>query len=89
MNEYERKRQENIEANQKILREMGLEKPQPLPSPKPPTQKKRHPKNPKRKRIEKNRITTRSTSLRRSSRLANKVHTSIIHECINIKFITI
>ncbi|CAJ0920843.1 22511_t:CDS:2 [Entrophospora sp. SA101] len=62
MNEYERKRQENIEANQKILREMGLErplsfslqKPPPTPKKQPPTQKTN-----KRKRyagVEKNRI---------------------------------
>nr|CAG8563272.1 5414_t:CDS:2 [Entrophospora candida] len=62
MNEYERKRQENIETNQKILREMGLErplsfslqKPPPTPKKQPPTQKTN-----KRKRyagVEKNRI---------------------------------
>ncbi|CAJ0855665.1 13495_t:CDS:2, partial [Entrophospora sp. SA101] len=87
MNEYEKKRQANIEANQKILREMGLERPL-LTLPKPSTQKKRPPtKTNKRKhsseRIKKNKnlkslkTTTgeniESTGgLRRSNRLANK-----------------
>ncbi|CAG8450567.1 6722_t:CDS:2 [Diversispora eburnea] len=92
MNEYEKKRVENIENNKRILRELGLEKP-PIPLSSPVvTRKTTRKKNKKKDSYVVNSIVPQAStsntslinSLRRSSRIANNPDSHKVNALIKV-----